>query len=331
MFKKSLLSAALALTLSAWAAPASAVSVVFDPSGTAGTAGNIVIDALDPTVGNAIALGATIANTPGQQLTVLFQANLAVASNLGVVRFGNGLPYVDVNGAAQVGPYYVTIVAGFTETVQAPMGGATVQSVLNPAGQVNFFNIYVNSVAPGDNLSGVCFVCGTLALQGTFVLDPRVSNVSDFTLTGGLNNAAPLDGFNGDDYSTLNGGLGVHTLQGQGSFNTAVQVSSVNSLYFPTLTPNTVLTMILASSQELLNYQTGDPSACFSNNGTTSCNQQGVSTVGLVNLLSGPNSMFQTDASFAFQGAPVVPEPATLTLLGLGVLAGARRARKNKK
>jgi hypothetical protein len=320
MLKKFAVIGAMALSL-AWAGNASALNVTFDPSGTPGANGDILIDTLDPTVGNSIALNASTHNLPGDQLTVLFQANLGVASKSGVGRFSNGLPYVDDLLGVHIGPYDVTIVAGFNETVQAPMGGATVQSILNPFGPTNFFNIYVNNVQ-GDNLTGSCFVCGTLALQGVFQFDPRVSNVSDFTVND-FSGTAPLDGFGADNYPAIN------TLTGQGSFNTAIRVTSVNSNYFPDIQTGTVLTLVLASSQELLNYQTGDPSACFSNDGTTDCNQAGatLASVGAVNLQDGPNSMFQTDASLAFNTAQV-PEPATLTLLGIGILAGARRMRK---
>jgi hypothetical protein len=320
--KKFLLSVLMSAALVGFAVPASALDVRFDPSGTAGASGDVLIDTLDPTVGNALAQNATIFNQNGDQLTVLFQANLGIASLLGDQKFQNGgLGYADDLGGIH-GPAFVTFAAGFTETAHTPIGN-TVESELNPAGPVNFFNIYVSTTAQGNNLTGSCFVCGTLALSGSFVLDPRVSNVSDFTINGG-GVGTPLDGAGVNNYG------GTSTLTGQGSFNTAIRINTVNSLYFPDITPGTVLTFILASSQELLNYQTVNPSACFSSNGIADCNVAGVASVGALNLVSGPNSMFQTDASLAFAAAPV-PEPATLTLLGLGVLAGARRARKNRK
>ncbi len=58
MFKKCLIAAALTLGV-AWAAPASALEVTFDPTGTPGATGNLQIDVLDPTVGNSIALRRT--------------------------------------------------------------------------------------------------------------------------------------------------------------------------------------------------------------------------------------------------------------------------------
>src|SRR6266446_7041284 len=64
----------------AWAAPAMATNIVtFDPTGTAGPAGDITIDRLDQAPGNAIALGASAGSTVGSSFKLLYQSNLGTA------------------------------------------------------------------------------------------------------------------------------------------------------------------------------------------------------------------------------------------------------------
>src|SRR4029077_13047821 len=108
MLKKSLAAATLTLAL-AWASPASALSITFDPTGTPGPGGDRQIDVLDPTVGNSIALNATGASAAGTQVTALFQANLTKAL---------------LNGAdVPLGGAQFTVVAGFHEVITSNVAG----------------------------------------------------------------------------------------------------------------------------------------------------------------------------------------------------------------
>jgi hypothetical protein len=70
----------LALAL-AWASPASAVSLFFDPDG-AGPLAPVEIDSLDPSAGNGLSLGLTAASKIGDTTTFLFQANMAPANSV---------------------------------------------------------------------------------------------------------------------------------------------------------------------------------------------------------------------------------------------------------
>jgi len=315
MLKKCFTAVALTLAL-AWAAPASALDVIFDPSGTAGPTGDLHIDVLDPTVGNSLALNASSLSIVGTQVTALFQANLGVATLGGVTQFANG-----------DGGFFFTVVAGFHEVVLSTSGGAFPTVVLGLEGALpSFFDVYAVP-ATGDNLAGTGFISGAPILSGVFINSGAPSDgITTFTFSG---SGAPLDGFDepgpgNNDYPAIT------TLTGGGSFRTTVLVTGKNANYFPDLVLGQ--TLALVTSQLTLNYTQVDPSFCFSNNGTTSCNQPGaqIVSIGANNGLTGPNMMFQTDASAAFQAVTAVPEPATLTLLGLGGLAAGLRRRRNR-
>jgi hypothetical protein len=312
MLKKSFTAVALTLTL-AWAAPASALDVIFDPSGTPGAVGDITIDVLDPTVGNSIALNANALSPVGAQITALFQANLGIATLNGTQVFANG-----------DGGFFFTVVAGFHEVVLANSGGLfpTVTLGLDP-NQPSFFDIYAVPIT-ADNLNGTGFISGAPVLSGVFINSGAPGDgLTTFTFTSNI--PVNLDGFNTDNYPAID------TFSGQGSFTTTVLVTGKNANYFPTLALGS--TLALVTSQLKLNYSTVDPSFCFSNNGTTNCNQAGaqIGSIGALNGSTGPNTMFQTDASAAFLAVQTgVPEPATLTLLGIGGLAAGFRRRRNR-
>jgi PEP-CTERM motif len=338
MFKKSLLAASLTLGLGlAWATPAAAETIQFNPDG-AGALPFIDIKSLDWLPGDAVAVGVSATSPVGTTFQLFYQANLG--TSIGTNNLSN---YTNNTGAAGTLDSF-TVVVGFREQITTSgfdpatnTGNLTFGFV--PGGN-NFFQIYANT-DPGDILSGACFVCGTLVMSGT--VDPTVPGgqfVSNFSAS--TIQALPLDNDGSNDYA------GVNTITGTGSVNLSGKVLSANPLFFQGLN-GAVISFAFADTNTKLPFQETDPSACFfattSTGGLTPvCGGTGGATgvapfvgVGLVGALngrSGPNLMFQADGNSSFTTVPAaIPEPATMTLFGLGLLgsAAARRRQRNTK
>lgn len=329
---KFLLAALMMLTIG-WVAPVSADTISFDPDGGGALAARD-IDSLDWAPGNAVGVGVTAASPQDTTFQLFYQANLAVALD------SNGqVAYVNNTGAAGTQDAF-TLVLGFQETISSTTfnpgtNTGNLQFAFAPGG-ANFFQIYANDVI-GSNLSGACFVCGTLVMSGSILPDGFVSNFSALATPP----TTPLDGAGGS-----NNYPGVTTIAGTGSVTLTGSVASYDTAYFNGL-GNSTIVFAFANANTNLPFLQADPSACFFATTSTgglnpACGGTGgqtgvapfvgVGQVDPVNGVSGPNIMFQADGNASFTTA-AIPEPSALLLLGMGLLgsAAARKRQKNQK
>ena len=276
----------------------------FDPTG--GGAGTANLALIDQAPGSALAEGGVtainnfLAGSGNTNFTLHYQANLSAIQFADTsIGFSNG-----------TGGNFFTFVAGFGETVigASPFPG-TATFAFDAANPVNFFNMYASN-AIADNLNGTGFVNGTPILTAHVIAVPT----SNFQVTSAAGASSNLDQSpNGDQWG------GQQSVTGGGSSDITLVVDSVNSGYFPTLTPASTVTISFFNNSQVDPFRQVDPSQCFNTDGSVCGGGGGINvlgTLGAVNgATTGTNVIFQADGNQSF----AVPEPASLALIGLGL------------
>src|SRR5436190_2152581 len=197
------------------ASPAAADVILFNPTGT-GLVGALAIDALDQAPGNGLGVGVTTATAPGTKFPFLYQANLANADL-------SGVHVVPGDGSGTAAGNFFTFAAGFGEQLTNAVanfpaaGNVTLGFALDPSSPTNFFNMYVNSVAPGNNLTGTGFVTPKIILSGQ-------ATAPDFLDTFTFTSLNPSSAVNLDQ-AGANNYPGIKSLSGSGIANIRVNVT----------------------------------------------------------------------------------------------------------
>lgn len=316
-FSTKLIAAAL-LGLGMAGAAGASVTFTFQPCGSAACTITGAA-AIDWSPGNALGIdgaGGGSLLPLGTKVTDLFQANLSV------VQDGGGGNLFSNGSSSDGSNRFFTVVAGFGEVVSALSGGSTNQFVLDPANPTNFFKIYANTSALGNNLAGTGFTAGTEILSGivTFVDASVTVGAASVGPGGSIITCGLFDQFLGDSYG------GKTTICTTGGANVTAVVMSADTDYFPDLISGAIITAAFTTNNLNTPFNSVNPSAAFSSDGVADGDT--LSDIGSMNGISGPNFQFLADANTSFDR---VPEPGTLALLGIalaGIAAANRRRRK---
>jgi hypothetical protein len=298
------------------ASPVRADFITFDPDGAGPSPELTNIGTFNYSAGNALAAGA-LPLVPGQTFQLYFQARLNSVSD----NNDNTITPAGLNGTQGAPAYEITVVASMTEVVtsvgasppQATFSLAAVQSANS------FIELYYDPSRNSNPLAGTGFNDGTLILKAAPA--PAISNSGNFSFAN--NQPNPLPNF--DEHGT-NNYPGVQSVVGSGSANITATVSYQNTAFFP----NTITAVPFSPIGTGTPFNLVDPSHLFASqpNGAPPTLVPDIGTVnGGPPGAGGPDFQFQAIAQNGF----IIPEPGSLTLMGLGLVSVLGFTRLSRK
>lgn len=284
--------------------------ISFDPDGPGGVTGPYSISGFDWAVGNALA-NDVIPTTVGQTFQLYYQAALQGLLDAN----GSGFQPTGLNSA-----YEITVVASITQVITGVVGNSITFAVApNQVG--SYLEIWQGAVNR-NTLAGTGFNDGTRILTGTPLPTGAGADAGAFALAldpGGNPLIQDFDQFSTQNYP------GQASVVGDGSSVLGFRVTGADSQYF--LTAPLILEF---SNSNTVPFTRTNPSRLFVDqpNGAPPSLVPNLGPINGFPVGPGTDFQFQSDGSTRI----IIPEPASLSLLGLGLLglAGARRRSRRR-